>query len=170
MIKRFAITTENGKLTCPELAGYELPELPEHQEDDVEGMAENEYREYPSDPKGSNFQNNRDINCHRKRKAFIKGYLKAREKFEFMRQDLIDLVQAIKDYTYESGGVFGYDEREASEFVDIFLNGRNRTPIAIEVDMAKPSESFGAFVGNVIGEFVPATNPDGTVKGRWVYE
>jgi hypothetical protein len=27
MKKTFALTTENGKLTCPELAGYELPEI-----------------------------------------------------------------------------------------------------------------------------------------------
>ena len=108
MLKRFNITITNGKPTCAELAGYELPE------------------------------------------------------WKFSHQDLIDLVQAIKDYTYESGGVLGYDEREASEFVDIFLNGRNRTPIAIEVEMER--------VWNGDCFDIPATNPDGTVKGRWVYE
>lgn len=81
-------------------------------------------------------------------------------EWKFSHQDLIDLVQAIKDYTYESGGVLGYDEREASEFVDIFLNGRNRTPIAIEVEFTDPAP----------GDWQPILNPDGTVKGRWVYE
>jgi hypothetical protein len=152
MKKIFALTTENGKLTCPELAGYELPE---HQEDDVvsEAWASNPDRtgEAPL--------------------MYKVGYTEAREKFEFTREDMIDLVEAIKDYTYESGGVFGYDDREASEFVDIFLNGRTaRTPIAIEVEMDAPIYADDAFGKTyLIGKGV-ATNPDGTVKGRWVYE
>ncbi len=35
-------------------------------------------------------------------------------------QEQIDLVQHLKDYTYESHNILGFDEREASEFVDIF--------------------------------------------------
>lgn len=155
MTKRFALTTENGKLTCPELAGYRLPSCSRCQEYDVVSEA------WASTP-------NRTGAAPLMYKV---GYTEARQKFEFSRQDLIDLVESLKDYTAESNNILGHDEREASEFVDIFLNGRTpRTPIAIEVEMAKPSESFGAFVGNVIGEFVPVLNPDGTVKGRWVYE
>ena len=41
---------------------------------------------------------------------------------EIEKQRMIQLVQQLKDYTRESGNVLGYDEREASEFVDIFLN------------------------------------------------
>lgn len=46
--------------------------------------------------------------------------------------DLIDLVQSLKDYTNESHNILGHDEREAKEFVDIFL--KDRTPIEIPSD------------------------------------
>ena len=135
MKKTFSITIINGKPTCAELAGYELPEL------------------------------------------------------KFSHQDLIDLVQAIKDYTYESGGVLGYDEREASEFVDIFLNGRNRTPIAIEVEMRYYYKDCIQFddtdtiwiecyksrfdelkkLTMIETKEVPKLNPDGTVKGTYIF-
>lgn len=41
---------------------------------------------------------------------------------EYTKQDLIDLVQSLKDYTHESRNILGNDEREAEEFVNIFLN------------------------------------------------
>lgn len=46
--------------------------------------------------------------------------------------DLIDLVQSLKDYTNESHNILGQDEREAKEFVDIFL--KDRTPIELPSD------------------------------------
>jgi hypothetical protein len=39
---------------------------------------------------------------------------------EMLYQEQIDLVQHLKDYTYESHNILGFDDREASEFVDIF--------------------------------------------------
>ena len=114
---------------------------------------------------------------------FKSGYTKAREKYEFTRQDLIDLVESLKDYTAESHNILGHDEREPSEFVDIFLNGRNRTPIAIEVEMVEVrSESFRisgcdkfTYAGCIKNtctcyKLVPATHPDGTVKVvKWIF-
>lgn len=44
-----------------------------------------------------------------------------------------------------------------------------RNPIAIEVEMVQKSINGSIPVGQD-WECVPATNPDGTVKGRWVYE
>lgn len=44
----------------------------------------------------------------------------------YTKQDLIDLVQSLKDYTHESGKVLGHDDREAFEFVDIYL--KNKKP------------------------------------------
>ena len=49
------------------------------------------------------------------------GYNKAKETF-YNKQDLIDLVQGLKDYTKESHTILGHDDREPSEFVNIFLN------------------------------------------------
>jgi hypothetical protein len=41
---------------------------------------------------------------------------------EMEKQRMIDLVQHLKDYTRESNNILGFDDREASEFVDIFYN------------------------------------------------
>lgn len=49
-----------------------------------------------------------------------KHYLEQAKEME--RQRMIDLVQQLKDYTRESNNVLGFDEREASEFVEIFYN------------------------------------------------
>ena len=47
---------------------------------DVEKLAEEEYREFPTNPKDKpDWHYNRDTNCHRKRKAYIKGFNKAME-------------------------------------------------------------------------------------------
>jgi hypothetical protein len=52
------------------------------------------------------------------------GYNKAKETL-YTKQDLIELVQKLKDYTKESHTILGHDDREASEFVDIFLDYSN---------------------------------------------
>jgi hypothetical protein len=52
-------------------------------------------------------------------KIFDELYNKAKE---MERQRMINLVQHLKDYTRESNNVLGFDDREASEFVDIFYN------------------------------------------------
>lgn len=63
---------------------------------------------------------------------FLVNYMKenfhltdeALEKFEqakqMEREQMILLVQQLKDYTRESNNILGYDEREAEEFVDIY--------------------------------------------------
>jgi len=53
--------------------------------------------------------------------------------------DLIDLVQSLKDYTNESHNILGHDERDAKEFVDIFL--KDRTPIELPSDEEIESKS-----------------------------
>ena len=44
----------------------------------------------------------------------------------FTKKDLIDLVEGLKHYTHESRTILGLDEREAVEFVDIFLDNRKQ--------------------------------------------
>lgn len=46
---------------------------------DLDELAENTYREYPTDLKDSEYHYNRDYQVHKKRKAFIKGFKKAFE-------------------------------------------------------------------------------------------
>jgi hypothetical protein len=41
---------------------------------------------------------------------------------EMEKQRMIDLVQSLKDYTHESHTILGHDEREASEFVETFID------------------------------------------------
>lgn len=41
---------------------------------------------------------------------------------EIEKQKMIELVEELKDYTRESRNIIGFDEREASEFVEIFYN------------------------------------------------
>jgi hypothetical protein len=53
--------------------------------------------------------------------AFIAGAKWITETL-YTKQDLIDLIQGLKDYTKESNTILGYDDRDASEFADIFLN------------------------------------------------
>jgi hypothetical protein len=45
--------------------------------------------------------------------------IKKSKKME--KQRMIDLVQYLKDYTRESNNILGFVDREASEFVEIFL-------------------------------------------------
>jgi len=61
---------------------------------------------------------------HDYEEGFIDGYNKAKETL-YTKQDLIDLVQGLKDYTKESHTILGHDDREAIEFVDIFLDYSN---------------------------------------------
>ena len=48
--------------------------------------------------------------------------LKFQEAKEMEKERMIQLVQGLKDYTHESHTILGHDERDASEFVDIFYN------------------------------------------------
>lgn len=50
----------------------------------------------------------------------------------YTENDLIDLVQSLKDYTHESRSILGHDERDAKEFVHIFL--KDRSPIELPSD------------------------------------
>jgi hypothetical protein len=48
-------------------------------------------------------------------------YMELKVQAKEMEKDrMIQLVQALKDYTHESHTILGHDERDASEFVDIF--------------------------------------------------
>jgi flagellar biosynthesis/type III secretory pathway protein FliH len=56
--------------------------------------------------------------------GFVDGYNKAKETL-YTKQDMIDLVESLKDYTKESHTILGHDDRDAIEFVDIFLDYSN---------------------------------------------
>jgi len=155
MTKTFPLLPD---LTCPELVGYKLPSFPRSQEDDIEAMAKEEFNNIDNPIRSG-------IDNHSYKTGFTEGYHKAREKFEFSREDMIDLVEGLKVYTSETQSVLGHDTWEASYFVDMFIDNRTpRTPIAIKVEM------WPSIPGKDDKE-IPKLNPDGTVKVvRWVYE
>jgi uncharacterized GH25 family protein len=154
MTKRFKIEPD---FTCPELAGYKLPPIERRQEDDVEAMAKEEFNNIDNPIRSG-------IDNHSYKTGFTEGYTKAREKYEFSREDLvhaIDLAQEVHKPKY----CHHYEHTYTPEQIMSIL----LTPIAIEVEMVQKSINGSIPVGQD-WECVPATNPDGTLKGRYIYE
>lgn len=60
----------------------------------------------------------------------------------FTKKDLIELVQDLKDYTAESRVILGHDEREAEEFVDIFLKKKYEQEKYSQEDVAELMYNF----------------------------
>jgi hypothetical protein len=65
---------------------------------------------------------------------FIAGYKAAQQKGSYSEEDLIDLVQQLKDYTKEGLTILGNDDREAEEFVDIFTSSLKQEYIELEME------------------------------------
>jgi hypothetical protein len=168
MTKQFKI---NPDLTCPELAGYKLPSFSRSQEDDVEipeGFA-NSYQSYEFG------------------EGYKSGYTKAREKFEFSEEQL---KQAF--FTGFEMALDTFSSKSKSVVFHNYLKSLRtpRNPIAIEVEMSyyyKDSVQFDdtdtIWIQCYKSRFdelkkstmietkeVPILNPDGTVKGRYIYE
>ncbi len=68
--------------------------------------------------------------------GFVDGY-KANTKV-FTMDDMVRLVEQLKDYTHEGGVILGYDEREPEEFVNIFIQSLTPQPVGIEEIELKP--------------------------------
>lgn len=66
-----------------------------------------------------------DNNLEKKNLGLLVGLFKQHAESyhkEKMHEALIEFCKELKDYTSESHAILGHDEREASEFVDIYLN------------------------------------------------
>ncbi len=165
MTKRFKLTTD---LTCPELAGYKLPPCSRGQEDGVEAIVKNlmglpDYLNLESMSPSMKGSFDFGVQC----------YNKAREKYEFSREDMAKVIEYMiknpisAELRTELEIDFNKGVSVLSKYFERILTPRN--PIAIEVEMIQKSINGSIPVGQD-WECVPATNPDGTVKGRWVYE
>lgn len=167
MTKRFNITIINNKPTCAELAGYELPECSRCQEDGVEKLsdASNGYLVFSSKAQGTKAMAFDE--------GFQYGYHKARERFEFTESDLRQAIALSLDDAEKS--VIWSKEWYPNKLADKIIASLRtpRIPIAIEVEMVE-STAYNAIrlqdESDCFGYYSPATNPDGTLKGRWVYE
>jgi len=163
MTKRFKIEPD---LTCHELAGYKLPPCSRCQEDGVEIESEKYGFRVPYN--GSNEFYDKDAIKH-----FKAGYHKAREKFEFSESDLRQAVALSLDDAEKS--VIWSKEWYPNKLADKIIASLRtpRHPIAIDVEMVE-SPSYNAIrmqdKNDCFAYFIPATNPDGTVKGVYVYE
>lgn len=124
MTKTFKLTHD---LTCPELAGYKLPEMPKSPDDDI-------------------------------RVDSYSTYNKHGEKYEFTESQLLGFFD-----WHKSKGYASILKGDMVEYIASIRTPRN--PIAIEVEMDSTKSLLGVWTG-----FVPALNPDGTVKGRYIYE
>jgi len=65
--------------------------------EEIEQLAEKEYREYPNNPLDEpSWHYNKDIHCQKKRKAFIKGYTQCQEDMakELKKETLDELFNA----------------------------------------------------------------------------
>lgn len=68
----------------------------------------------------------------------------------YTESDLIDLVQSLKDYTHESHSILGHDEREAREFVEIFLKKRTQIELPTDEDIEKQSIGNATFAPSFV--------------------
>lgn len=156
MTKTFPITIINGKPTCAELPGYELPSFSRYQDNDVDAMAKDTFP-----PTNSHLDRLDEVDGNAYYRSIWKsGYHKAREKFEFTEDDIRKAMNF---------GMFGYSGEQKTTIGFIQSLRTPRTPIAIEVEM-EPIYADDAFGETYQIGWAPTTNPDGTVKGTYIYE
>ena len=66
-------------------------------QEEIEKLAEKEYREYPNNPLDEPaWHYNKDIHCHKKRKAFINGYTQCQEDNKDKKYTEEDMRRAMK--------------------------------------------------------------------------
>jgi hypothetical protein len=97
---------------------------------DVEKLAEEEYREFPTNPKDKpEFTYGRDTNCHRKRKAYLKGFNKAMEL-----NDKLFTVEDMQKLMYATINLLEQDEGVPLKFFKEFIQSLQQ-PKEIEVEI-----------------------------------
>lgn len=83
----------------------------------------------------------------------------------YTKQDLIDLVESLKNYTHESHSILGHDEREAKEFVDIFLKDRNPIELPSEEKKYTKEQVKKAIIWGINLGYV---EPEETAVNRYI--
>ena len=59
--------------------------------------------------------------------GFQHGYNKSQETHSYSKEDMLNLIQSLKDYTHESHSILGQDEREPIEFLEIWESKQIKT-------------------------------------------
>jgi hypothetical protein len=105
-----------------------LPSFSWGQQDDVKELSEREYREFPHNPKDkTDWHYNRDVHCFKKRKAFIKGYNKAKEKYKYTE---FDIIQAFE---------YGWNQRHFGQMSEDKLQQIQQTFIQSLQQLSRPT-------------------------------
>jgi hypothetical protein len=98
------IATTNTSLQCPQVVDY------------VEYLAESNYgTDIDSYRGGKPYDLERD-----RKQGFVTGYQKHSKTHSLSDEDVLQLIQSLKDYTHESHNILGHDEREPEEFLETF--------------------------------------------------
>lgn len=87
--------------------------------------------------------------------GFFKGWEKhaeLNEGKEYTYQNMVDLVNQLMDYTKEGRTILGHDEREPSEFVDIFIEGLPKEDEITEWWVIVDTESDNSLI--LTGEYI----------------
>jgi len=105
-------------------------------EDEVEKLAKQEYREFPHNSKEHpDWNYNRDIHCFKKRKAFVKGYNKAKEKYKYTKEDMINAIL----FGMQKGLNVGKLDETDSDWVNNYVKSlqQPKMPVVFNVETEK---------------------------------
>ena len=100
---------------------------------DLDELAENTYREYPTDLKDAEYHYNRDYQVHKKRKAFIKGFKKALEILGDKKFSEDDIKKA-----FNVGWIQRHNEEGSHyEAMEKVIQSLQQTEFDVEIEMEK---------------------------------
>jgi hypothetical protein len=98
-------------------------------QEEIEQLAESEYREYPNNPLDEPaWHYNKDIHCNKKRKAFIKGYTQCQEEMADKKYTEEDIRKAIEVGVNAEAGDYpkGFTYKLGITLEDYFINSLNK--------------------------------------------
>lgn len=112
-------------------------------EDESEELSLDVYRDYPNNPKDKiEWRYNHDKNAYRKRKAFVKGFNKAKETYKFTEEDLRKAIECGRSMGYEFASKETYSdseeldelEKEQKEHVENYIQSITKKELWVKVE------------------------------------
>jgi hypothetical protein len=95
--------------------------------EEIEQLAEKEYREYPNNPiDKEDWYYNKDNNCHRKRKAFVKGYTQCQQDMADKKYTEEDLINFAHLYFQENFNSTLQTCKSTQQILQQFINSLNK--------------------------------------------
>ena len=125
---------------------------------DLFELAENTYREYPTDLKNSEYHYNRDYQIHKKRKAFIKGFNVAVEILgdkKFSINEVVELCKILMSNPFEKCG------KTYQELTDNYIQSLQQTEFDVEIQMEYKQQLANGYKNQYENVVVPKLDADG---------